>query len=155
MPVAFTMRELPCDGRRHSPNSSRSGSKSPCARMMSRAMPGCAIGRRALDIYQVDLSRCGFTDSAYIRRRVEEIGARLCNHCYTSPITVAASLHWLCTCRDAFLFEDCVEDSPLRHELTTERVQAVDGWIRVPDGPGLGVTLDEDFVRRHLVAESI
>jgi L-alanine-DL-glutamate epimerase-like enolase superfamily enzyme len=112
------------------------------------------IDRRALDVYQVDLSRCGFTDAAYIRARVEEIGARLCNHCYTSPITVAASLHWICTCRDAFLFEDCVEDSPLRHELTTERVQAQGGWISVPDGPGLGVTLNEDFVQHYLVAES-
>jgi L-rhamnonate dehydratase len=112
------------------------------------------IDRRALDVYQVDLSRCGFTDAAYIKSRVEEIGARLCNHCYTSPITVAASLHWLCTCRDAFLFEDCVEDSPLRHELTTERVQAERGWICVPNGPGLGVTLNEDFVRKYLVAES-
>ena len=112
------------------------------------------IDRRALDVYQVDLSRCGFTDAAYIRARVEEIGARLCNHCYTSPLTVAASLHWLSTCRDAFLFEDCVEDSPLRHELTLEKVQSVDGWIDVPDRPGLGVTLDEGFVKRYLVAES-
>ena len=112
------------------------------------------IDNRALDVYQVDLSRCGFTDAAYIRARVEEIGARLCNHCYTSPLTVAASLHWLSTCRDAFLFEDCVEDSPLRHELTVENVQSVDGWIEVPDRPGLGVTLDEGFVKRHLVAES-
>ena len=28
------------------------------------------------------------------------------------------------------------------------------GWIAVPDGPGLGVTLDEDFVRSRLVSES-
>jgi L-rhamnonate dehydratase len=112
------------------------------------------IDRHALDVYQVDLSRCGFTDAAYIKNRVEEIGARLCNHCYTSPLTVAASLHWLATCRDAFLFEDCVEDLPLRHELTVEKVQAVDGTIRVLDGPGLGVTLNEDFVKSTLVAES-
>jgi L-rhamnonate dehydratase len=112
------------------------------------------IDARALDVYQVDIARNGFTDAAYIRQRVEEIGARLCNHCYTSPVTVAASLHWLSTCSGAFLFEDCVEDSPLRHELTVEKVQAVDGWISVPDRPGLGVTLDESFVARHLVAES-
>jgi len=112
------------------------------------------LDRRALDVYQVDLSRCGFTDAAYIRGRIEEIGARPCNHCYTSPVTVAASLHWLATCRDAFLFEDCVDDSPLRHELTVERIQSVGGWIDVPDRPGLGVTLDEAFVRRFLVAES-
>jgi L-rhamnonate dehydratase len=112
------------------------------------------IDRHALDVYQVDLSRCGFTDAAYIRARVEEIGARLCNHCYTSPITVAACLHWLSTCRDAFIFEDCVDDSPMRHQLTKEKVQAVNGWIKVPKGPGLGVTLDEDFVREYLVSES-
>lgn len=112
------------------------------------------IDRRALDIYQVDPSRCGFTDGAYIRARVEEIGARLCNHCYTSPITVAASLHWLSTCRDAFVFENCVEDSPMRHQLTNEKVDAENGWMTVPDRPGLGVTLDEDFVAEYLVSES-
>ena len=122
-----------------------------CGRQSFRPL----IDGRCLDVYQVDLSRNGFTDSAYIRQRVEEIGARLCNHCYTSPVTVAASLHWLSTCRDAFLFEDCVEDSPLRHDLTHEKVQAVDGFITVPDRPGLGVTLDEDFVRSNLISESI
>jgi L-alanine-DL-glutamate epimerase-like enolase superfamily enzyme len=112
------------------------------------------IDRHALDVYQVDLSRCGFTDSNYIKERVQEIGARLCNHCYTSPVTVAACLHWLSTCRDAFVFEDCVDDSPMRHELTQEKVEAKDGWITVPDRPGLGVTLNEDFVKKYLVAES-
>lgn len=112
------------------------------------------IDRRALDVYQVDISRCGFTDALYIRDRVQEIGARLCNHCYTSPITVAASIHWLSSCRDAFVFEDCVEDSPLRNDLTREKVQSNDGWMTPPDGPGLGVTLDEDFVKKYLIAES-
>ena len=112
------------------------------------------IDRHALDVYQVDISRCGFTDAAFVRARVEEIGARLCNHCYTSPLTVAASLHWLSTCKDAFIFEDCVEETPFRNELTLERVQAVDGWIHVSDAPGLGVTLNEEFVKRHVVAES-
>ncbi len=112
------------------------------------------IDRHALDVYQVDLSRNGFTDAAYIRQRIEEIGARPCNHFYTSPITAAASIHWLSTCRDAFLFEDCVEESPIRNELTHERVQAVDGVLHVPDTPGLGVTLNEDVVNKYLVAES-
>ncbi len=121
-----------------------------CGRQSFRPL----IDGRCLDVYQVDLSRNGFTDSHYIRQRVEEIGARLCNHCYTSPVTAAASLHWLCTCRDAFLFEDCVEDSPLRHELTHEKIQAVDGWISPPDGPGLGVTLNEDFIQSTLISQS-
>ncbi|MCH2213273.1 MAG: mandelate racemase/muconate lactonizing enzyme family protein [Fuerstiella sp.] len=112
------------------------------------------LDRRALDVYQVDLSRNGFTESAYLRARIEEIGARPCNHFYTSPITAAASLHWLSTCRDAFLFEDCVDASPIRNDLCLERVQADNGLIAVPDGPGLGVTLNEDLVTELLISES-
>lgn len=112
------------------------------------------IERRALDVYQVDLARNGFTDAMYIKDRVEEVGGRLCNHCYKSPVSVAACLHWLSTHQAAFLFEDCVEDSPLRHELTHEPMIAVNGTIDVPDRPGLGVTLNEDFIQRHLIAES-
>ena len=126
------------------------GGEEECGREAWRPL----IEARALDIYQVVLARNGFTDADYIKQRVQEIGARLCNHCYTSPVTVAASLHWLSTCRDAFVFEDCVDDSPLRHKLTHERVQATDGWISPPDGPGLGVTLNEDFIASHLIAES-
>ena len=105
------------------------------------------IDRHALDVYQVDLARNGFTEAAYIRQRVEEVGARVCNHCYKTPISVAACLHWISTSNSAFIFEDCVEDSPLRHELTHEKLQAVDGRIAVPDGPGLGITLNPDFDR--------
>ena len=112
------------------------------------------IDAHALDVYQIDIARNGFTDAAYLRQRIVEIGARPCNHCYTSPLTEAASLHWLSTCRDAFLFEDCVEDEPMRHELAIERIQANDGWIEVPDRPGLGVTLNEEFVAAHVVAQS-
>jgi L-alanine-DL-glutamate epimerase-like enolase superfamily enzyme len=112
------------------------------------------IEGHALDIYQIDLARNGFTDADYIGQRVQENGGRVVNHFYKSPISAAACLHWLCTFRDAFLFEDCVEDTPIRHDLTLEKVQAVDGYIKVPDGVGLGVTLNEDFIRESLVAES-
>jgi L-alanine-DL-glutamate epimerase-like enolase superfamily enzyme len=113
------------------------------------------IRRGALDIYQIDLARNGFTDALDIRRRVEDAGGRVVNHCYKTPISIAACLHWLSTASSAFLFEDCVEDSPLRHDLAHERFQAdADGYIRVPDRPGLGVTLNEECVRRFTVAES-
>ncbi|MDP6354673.1 MAG: mandelate racemase/muconate lactonizing enzyme family protein [Planctomycetota bacterium] len=113
------------------------------------------VQRRALDIYQIDLARCGFTDAMHTRRCVEDAGGRVVNHCYKTPISVAACLHWLSTANSAFLFEDCVDDSPLRHDLTHERVQAEkDGYITVPDGPGLGVTLNEEFVEEFKVDES-
>ena len=147
------LREADIDGyvwlRNRSPVPIAAG-EGECGRESFRPL----IDRHALDVYQVDLARNGFTDASYIRGRVEETGARLCNHFYTSPITAAASLHWLSTCRDAFLFEDCVEESPIRNDLTLETVQAVDGWIKVPDGPGLGVTLNEETVAKLLVDQS-
>jgi len=42
----------------------------------------------------------------------------------------------------------------MRHELTLEKVRAENGWIEVPDRPGLGVTLNEEFIASRLVAES-
>ena len=49
------------------------------------------------------------------------------------------------------VFEFCMSDSPLRHELTHERFQVVDGYVEVPQGPGLGVEVDEATVRQYLV----
>lgn len=42
----------------------------------------------------------------------------------------------------------------MRHELSIEKLQAENGYIKVPDRPGLGVTLNEDFVNDLIVAES-
>jgi L-alanine-DL-glutamate epimerase-like enolase superfamily enzyme len=42
----------------------------------------------------------------------------------------------------------------MRHDLTLEKVEAKDGWMTVPDQPGLGLTLNEDFIKEYLVAES-
>eukprot|EP01052_Picozoa_sp_SAG31_P023794 SAG31_NODE_1985_length_6715_cov_6.562924_4_plen_158_part_00 len=137
------------------------------------------IDRHALDYYQVDLGKCGLTDGATIRKRVEDAGGTIVNHCYKTPISIAACLHWLSTCPSAVIFEDCVEvsvhrrclranlkcdptslgsclqDSPLRNDLVEQRVQAEsDGYIRPPEGTGFGISLNEEVVKSLLVEES-
>jgi muconate cycloisomerase len=42
----------------------------------------------------------------------------------------------------------------LEDDLIEEPLDYAGGRVRVPEGPGLGVTLNEDFVRKYLVAES-
>ena len=39
-----------------------------------------------------------------------------------------------------------------REDLLTEPFTLEDGAIRVPSGPGLGVTVNDDTLHRHLVA---
>ena len=38
------------------------------------------------------------------------------------------------------------------HQLAKEDFPAVDGYVEIPDRPGLGVTIDEDFVKEYRVA---
>ena len=49
------------------------------------------------------------------------------------------------------VFEYCMSDSPLRHELTRERFAVEDGFVKVSDAPGLGVTINEETVQQYLV----
>jgi L-alanine-DL-glutamate epimerase-like enolase superfamily enzyme len=36
-------------------------------------------------------------------------------------------------------------------ELSQEPAVSVDGMVEIPDRPGLGVTINEDFVKRYTV----
>jgi L-alanine-DL-glutamate epimerase-like enolase superfamily enzyme len=38
------------------------------------------------------------------------------------------------------------------HELAVEKFPVVDGYLEIPDRPGLGVTIDQDFVAKYRVA---
>jgi len=46
------------------------------------------------------------------------------------------------------LFEYDRSPHPFRDGVTRERFAMRDGYLEIPDRPGLGVTLDLDFVRR-------
>jgi D-galactarolactone cycloisomerase len=39
--------------------------------------------------------------------------------------------------------------NPLRDELLVENFGLEDGHLVVPQGPGLGITIDEDVLRRY------
>ena len=64
---------------------------------------------------------------------------------------MAAGLHWLASRKSAFIFEYCVEKNPIRNRLIRQDLEAVDGYISVPEEPGLGIELDEDTVNRFRV----
>jgi L-alanine-DL-glutamate epimerase-like enolase superfamily enzyme len=49
------------------------------------------------------------------------------------------------------MVEWSMEGSPLNTDLTTPRPQMVDGFVDVPNAPGLGIGLDWDVVNRYRV----
>ena len=105
-----------------------------------------------IDVAQVDVTRVGGL------ARSKQIGwdsvqrHRLCvNHSYKTGINIAASLHFVAALPNTHYFEYCVEQGALRQTLTKQRFPVVDGQIKVPEEPGLGIDLDEAVVAKYRV----
>lgn len=110
------------------------------------------LDQGGLDWVQPDPARCGISTMVAIGRAALARKRRMCNHTFKSGITLSASLHVMAAMPDVDVVEFCMADSPLRHDLTRERFQVVDGFIEVPHGPGLGVTVDPETVAKYRVA---
>lgn len=105
-----------------------------------------------IDVVQVDVTRVGGL------ARSKRIGwdsaerHRLCvNHSYKTGVNIAASLHFVAALPNTHYFEYCVEQGPLRQGLTKQEFKVVDGEVKVPEDPGLGVDLNEDVIERYRV----
>ena len=51
-----------------------------------------------------------------------------------------------------FILEYSFGANPLLQELSKEGFPVENGTIEIPERPGLGVTIDENFVKRYAVA---
>ena len=102
----------------------------------------------AFDIAQPDLTMFGgFSEGLRLARMLEGSGRRIVPHGYNTDITIAANLHFLATLKKPELVEYSTSSSRLRRDLARGLAPiGKDGMIPVPDGPGLGVTVDADVV---------
>ncbi|MDE2997921.1 MAG: mandelate racemase/muconate lactonizing enzyme family protein [Gemmatimonadota bacterium] len=105
-----------------------------------------------LDWIQPDPGRCGISTMVEVGRMAHRRHTGVVNHSFKSGITIAASLHALAAVPGGEMFEYCMSESPLRHELTHERFEVVDGYVAIPEGPGLGVTINEQTLEKYRVA---
>ena len=107
-----------------------------------------------IDVVQVDLARCGgFTEGMKIASLAWDRGLPVANHGFSTYINVAAALHWLNAVPNALICEFVAQQgTELRDMLTRQRFVAEDGFLKIPQEPGLGVDLDEETVRRLRVA---
>jgi L-rhamnonate dehydratase len=103
-----------------------------------------------VDVVQVDLTRCGgFTEAMKIASLAFDRGLPCVNHGFSTYINVAAALHFLASIPNSFIGEYVVEEgTTLRDEISSQDIRAVDGWVNIPEEPGLGVTLNKDVIAR-------
>src|SRR3989475_12134644 len=86
----------------------------------------------------------GFTGIRTIAKASRERHKRVITHGYKTNIEIAANLHFLANHWTAELLEYSTSKSPLRWEVTEERLEvSAGGTVHVPRSPGRGVHLDE------------
>ena len=101
---------------------------------------------------QPDLSRCGgLTVGRQIAEMAQRRGIDCVPHAWLTDLLKAASLHLNAYLMDSLYLEFNVSSSSLLNNLCHEKIEMHDGFIPVPDTPGLGVTVDENVVARFRV----
>jgi L-rhamnonate dehydratase len=112
------------------------------------------MDRGRIDVVQVDLTRCGgFTEAMKIAALAHDRGLPVANHGFTTYINVTAALHWLNSIPNALICEFVTEEETnLRESLTRQKLRAKDGYLDIPQEPGLGIELDEEAIARFRVA---
>jgi len=104
----------------------------------------------AVDIVQPDLIKAGgFSVCKKVAAMAESFGL-VCTPHQTQPLGTVANLHFAAStpcCR--YSQEYNIEPHPWAARLFKEPPEVVDGYIAVPEGPGLGVEINERILRHR------
>jgi L-alanine-DL-glutamate epimerase-like enolase superfamily enzyme len=104
----------------------------------------------AVDIVLIDPGRVDGLSGMWEAAKVAAAaGVRFVPHSWSSAINTAAALHVFAAMPNGHVFELKPEVNPMQHELVATPFEQVDGWLAVPDAPGLGIDVDEDVVREY------
>lgn len=105
---------------------------------------------RAADVFQPDPSIAGgITELMRIEALASAHQIRFAPHMWGGALTFAAGMHVAAVASSGFILEYSLGANPLLHELAVEDFAVVDGMVEIPERPGLGVSIDEDFVARY------
>jgi L-rhamnonate dehydratase len=111
------------------------------------------IERGRLDVLQPDLTRCGgFTAARKIVHMAERANRLVIPHSWSSDLLTAASLHLVAFQRRAAFVEFSTSQGPLSRLLVKEPLRMEDGFVRIPEGPGLGVEVNDAVINEYRVA---
>ena len=110
------------------------------------------IERGRVDVLQPDLTRCGgFTVARKIVHMAERANRLVIPHSWSSDLLTAASLHLAAFQRRAEFVEFSTSEGVLSRKLVKEPLRMQNGYLQVPQGPGLGVEVNEEVIKRYRV----
>jgi len=125
-------------------------------RMFSRWQFKELLKEGYIDIIQPDLSHAGgITECKKIISMAEAFDVAAAPHCPLGPIALAACLQVDATCHNAFIQEQSLgihynQGNDLLDYITDNTVfEYNDGYVKIPEGPGLGIEINEEYVRER------
>jgi L-alanine-DL-glutamate epimerase-like enolase superfamily enzyme len=109
------------------------------------------IGNKALRIVQPDMFYFGgMVRSMRVARMAEALGMECTPHISGSGLGFLYMLHFVSAIPNAGPYHEFKEfNTQLPFECPTASLKSEDGIITVPSGPGMGVIIDPDFVKKH------
>ncbi|MBZ9764655.1 galactonate dehydratase [Mesorhizobium sp. CA8] len=109
-----------------------------------------------VDIIQPDLSHAGgITECRKIAAMAEAYDVAVAPHCPLGPIALAACLQLDAVSYNCFIQEQSLGihynagNDLLDYAANKDVFRYQDGYVAIPDGPGLGVEIDEDYVKER------
>lgn len=104
----------------------------------------------ACDFAMPDILRCGgIAQTRLICEAAHAAGIVPTPHNYSSGVGTAATLHLMAALPETDLLEFDPTGTAIYEELFDQPLVVEGGEVRVPDGPGLGVTLTDDLIDRY------
>lgn len=113
---------------------------------------------RLIMVFQPDVSKTGgLTESLRIAALASAWKKPISPHTSTTGLNMAASIHLLSAIDNAGYFEgDVSRSNPFRDFLvSTPYTVGEDGCVHPSNEPGLGITVDEDFIRNHPATDGL
>ena len=109
------------------------------------------IVARAVDVLQPDPAFCGgISEAMKISALASAFNLRFAPHLWAGAPCFFSGLHICAAAPSSFIIEYSLGANPMIHRLVEETVEAKDGMVAIPDRPGLGFTIDEDFMKAHI-----
>jgi len=106
-----------------------------------------------IDIVQPDMSRCGgLTEAKKIAMMTADANILCVPHAFKTGVLVAASIQFIASVPHAPFLEFSVTESAIRKELLLNPFVQKDGFVAVPQAPGLGIELNPEIIRKYGVA---
>jgi len=113
------------------------------------------ILRGKVSVIQPDVARCGgFTEGRKIAALAGAHGVPVAPHTGASgAVSIAAAVHYASSLSNLYLYEHMYTENPLREDILKEPILNCEmGFVRVPAGPGLGIEIDKNKIKRYLRA---